>query len=254
MCKSVLLGSLFAITACIEQPSEPSPEIETAPKITLNSLTPGFLTFSQLSTSALNSSSAAVMGPNKQARSVLTFAAGCALDATQTVSYTVGGSSYTLVGAMGVAPSWTTSGLTASQAAWVSACVLSRVNLTSAYVTISARGNNVGVDTSLSEVDEYEIEEGGFWGNAFVDLGSIAEYSCNGVDQAANDTYGDLPLRECAEWDGVTGSHASPCGMHYAGLCSAVCSTSSAPYAGCSFQEGAASTAVVTTFLYGLPE
>jgi hypothetical protein len=251
MCKSALVGSVLALAACIEQPG---PEIDVVPKIAVNSLTPGFLTFSQLTTSVLDSSSAVAMGPNKQARSVLAFAAGCALDATQTVSYTLSAGSYTLTGAMGIAPEWTTSGLTAIQAAWVSACVLSRVNLTSAYVTISARGDNVGVETTLSEVDEFAIEEGAFWGNAFVDLGSVAEYSCNGVDQAANDTYGDLPLRECAEWDGVAGSQASPCGMHYAGLCSDVCSTSSPPYAGCSFQGGTASAAVVTTFLYGLPE
>jgi hypothetical protein len=132
--------------------------------------------------------------------------------------------------------------------------VLSRINLTSALVTISARGANAGYDTTITEVADYKIEEGAFWGNVFNNLGSITGYACNGVHQAANDTYGDLPVRECAEWDGVTGSNLSPCGFHYAGLCSAVCTTATAAYAGCSFQGGTARAEVVTTFLYGNPQ
>ena len=180
------------------------------------------------------------------------YAVSCALDSSQTINYTVSGTAYSATGLMGVAPSWTTTALSTSQAAWVSACVLSRINLTSALVTISARGAQAGYDTTIGETTDYRIEEGAFWGNVFTDLGSISGYACNGVDQAANDSYGDLPLRECAEWDGVTGSNLSPCGFHYAGLCTAVCSTGSA-YAGCAFQGGTPHTEVVTTFLYGSP-
>ncbi|MGH9884580.1 MAG: hypothetical protein ACREBE_03575, partial [bacterium] len=102
-------------------------------------------------------------------------------------------------------------------------------------------------------VADYELEEGAFWGNVFTNLGAVSGYSCNGVDQAADDTIGDLPLRECAEWDGVESSNASPCGFHYAGLCSTACTTATAPYSGCSFGGGTASAGVVTTFLYGAP-
>jgi hypothetical protein len=152
-----------------------------------------------------------------------------------------------------MAPDWTIRALTVTEAAWVSACVVSRVNLTSAVVELSARGNDAGYDTTIEEVADYQLEEGAFWGNAFTDLGSVAGYSCNGLDQAADDTIGDLPLRECAEWDGVVSSNASPCGFHYAGLCSDACVTATAPYNGCSFLGGTASSSVVTTFLYGAP-
>jgi hypothetical protein len=216
-------------------------------------LSPTAFASSQLTTSVLNSTNAAAMGTTNSARKLLSFATTCALDATQSIDFTVGGVQYHSAGLMGIAPSWTTSALSASDAAWVSACVVSRVNLTSAVVQISARGNNPGYDTTVGEVADYKIEEGAFWGNAFTNLGAVTGYSCNGVDQAADDTIGDLPLRECAEWDGVASSNASPCGFHYAGLCSAACSTAAAPYNGCSFLGGSASSSVVTTFLYGTP-
>jgi hypothetical protein len=250
MSKSVVLVGVLAISACVEPVS---PEIGATPKIITNALSPSAFAASLLTTSVLNSSNAAAMGQTTAARKVLAFAATCALDATQSVDFTVAGVNYHSSGLMGIAPSWTTSALSASDAAWVSACVVSRVNLTSSVVEISARGSNAGYDTTIAEVADYQLEEGAFWGNVFTNVGTVTGYSCNGVDQAADDTIGDLPLRECAEWDGVTGSNASACGFHYAGLCSAACTTATAPYSGCSFQGGSASAVVVTTFLYGAP-
>ena len=247
MRNSVLLVGILTVGACVEQPVQE----DAVPRIIANALSPSAFASSQLTTSVLNSSNAAAMGQTNAARTLLAFATTCALDATQSVDFTVGGVEYHSSGLMGIAPSWTTAPLSASDAAWVSACVVSRVNLTSSLVEISARGSNAGYDTTIGEVADYRLEEGAFWGNAFTDLGSVVGYSCNGVDQAADDTVGDLPLRECAEWDGVTGSNASPCGFRYAGLCSSACSTSTAPYTGCSFMGGSASSVVVTTFLYG---
>lgn len=235
--------------ACVEAPTQQ----DAVPRIVVNALSPTAFASSQLTTSVLNSTNAAAMGTTNSARKLLSFATTCALDATQSIDYTVAGVQYHAAGLMGIAPSWMTSALSASDAAWVSACVVSRVNLTSAVVEISARGDNAGYDTTIGEVADYQIEEGAFWGNVFTNLGAVVGYSCNGVDQAADDTIGDLPLRECAEWDGVANSNASPCGFHYAGLCSSACSTSSSPYDGCSFQGGSASSSVVTTFLYGTP-
>ncbi len=249
MRNSVLLVGIFTVAACVEQPAQQ----DAVPRVVLNALSPTAFASSQLTTSVLNSTSAAAMGTTNSARKLLSFATTCALDATQSIDFTVGGVQYHAAGLMGIAPSWTTSALSTSDAAWVSACVVSRVNLTSAVVEISARGNNAGYDTTIGEVADYQIEEGAFWGNVFTDLGAVAGYSCNGIDQAADDTIGDLPERECAEWDGVANSDASPCGFHYAGLCSTACSTSTAPYNGCSFQGGSASSSVVTTFLYGTP-
>ena len=233
---------------CVEQPVQEN----AVPRIVMNALSPSAFAASQLTTAVLNGTNAAAMGTTNSARKVLSFAATCALDETQSIDFTVSGVQYHYVGLMGVAPAWTSRALTTSEAAWVSACLVSRVNLTSSVVEISARGANAGYDTTIGEVADYQLEEGGFWGNAFTNLGSVAGFSCNGVDQAADDTIGELPLRECAEWDGVTGSNASPCGFSYAGLCSSACSTATAPYSGCSFSGGSASSSVVTTFLYGV--
>jgi hypothetical protein len=245
MRNSVFLASVLVVAACTEQP-----EVDVVAQIVANALTPTALGHGQLSSTQLTSTSAASMGATADARTVLGFAVGCALSSTQSVDYTVGGVVYHAAGIMGVAPGWTTGALSATAAAWVSSCVLSRVNLTGTMVTISARGDNAGLDTTEGESGNYVIEEGAFWGNVFLNLGSLDTNACNGIDQSANDTYGDLPLRQCAQSDGSPRGQSTPCGFFYVGLCSDACSTNYAPYAGCG---DPASDAVVTTFLYGLP-
>jgi len=252
MNRSLLLIGGFVLTGCVEQ-SGSQGSVSNVPKLAANGLTPGTMANTQLVTDVLDGASAAAMGSDSDGRRVLAYAVGCALGPTESVEFTVDGVDYTSAGAMGIAPGWTEAPLSASEAAWVSACVISRVNLTGVSVAISDRGAATGLVTTATERSTYQVEEGAFWGNAFVDLGSIAAYSCNGVDQAADDTHGDLPDRECAQWDGVAGSDRSPCGMSYAGLCGDACTTTTGPYAGCSFLGGAATPAVVTTFLYGAP-
>lgn len=250
MDRSVVLVGVLAIAGCVEPVSE---DIGTAPRIVTNALSPTAFANSALISGVLDATNAAAMGQTNYARKVLAFATTCALNLEQSIEFTINGVTYYDSGLMGIAPAWTERALTATEAAWVSACIVSRVNLTSSLVLISARGDNAGYDTTIGEVGDYQLEEGAFWGNAFTDLGTVQGFSCNGVTQAADDTAGDLPLRECAEWDGVTDSNASACGFHYAGLCSDVCSTDTAPYTGCSFLGGSASSGVVTTFLYGTP-
>lgn len=244
----VLLG------ACVAQPGDRAPEVTEVPRIALNSLSPSWLlNDGLLTTSVLNSTNAASMGATQHARKVLAFAVSCALTDQQTITYTVSGIEYTAFGSMGMASSWTTTALSSTQAAWISACLFARLNLTSAVVLISARGDQTSLDTTEGELTDYQVQEGAFWGNAFTDLGTVQGYACNGVDQAANDSYGDLPYRQCAQWDGVADSNLTPCGLHYAGLCSDVC-TESGPYAGCSFQSGTAVDDVITTYLSGTPQ
>ena len=252
MDKSVLLVGVLAIAGCVEMAPE-ADEIGVEPRIVTNALSPSHFAASALTSSILDSTNAAAMGQTSAQRKVLAFATTCALDATQSIDFTISGVTYHNAGLMGVAPAWLSRALTATEAAWVSACIISRVNLTSALVNISARGANAGYDTTIGEVADYKLEEGAFWGNAFTNLGTVEGFSCNGATQAANDTIGDLPLRECAEWDGVANSNASACGFNYAGLCSSVCTTSTPPYSGCSFSGGSGSSTVVTTFLYGTP-
>lgn len=231
--------------------TDETPEVEATPRIGLNALSPAALAASQLTIGKLDSAHAAAMAPNTYAAGVLSYAVGCALAGTQSITFTVNGTQYTYPGAFGIATAWTSRALTTTEASWVSACILARVNLTSTSVTISARGAQTGYATTTSELNDYKIEEGAFWGNVFTDQGSVVGYACDGVDQAANDTYADLPLRQCAQPSATTG--ITPCGFNYAGLCSAVCATTGT-YSGCAFGGGAASAQVVTTFLYGTPQ
>jgi hypothetical protein len=217
-------------------------------------LIPTQLASSALTTAMLDATSAAAMGGTEAARVVLMYAVMCALGSTQTISFTVHGTTYSDTGRLGIAPGWTTSALSATEAAWVSSCALANVNAGGLLVWLSLRGAQSGLATTSEELTQYQIEEGAFWGNVFVNLGSIGGYSCSGLDQALDDTYADLPHRQCAQSNGVADSNASPCGMSYSGLCSSVCSTTTAPYSGCSFLEGPASNNVVTSFLTGTPD
>jgi hypothetical protein len=109
-------------------------------------------------------------------------------------------------------------------------------------IILSMRGN-ASLTATQGEAVDYQIQEGAFWGNIF--LSTKQMYACNGVQQAANDTYGDLPYRECAE-DGR-------CGFINAGLCMDACTvTTNGEYSGCS--AGTSFNEVTTTYLYGLPQ
>jgi len=241
---------VVTLAGCMAQPQ--APETETVPRITLNSLTPSALARTELTTARLTAARAAAMATSKDARKVLAYAVGCALNSAQSISFSVDGTAFADDGTVGVAQMWLARGLTASEAAWVSACMFARVNLESQPIAVSLTGTTTALSPTAVETAEYAIEEGAFWGNAFTDLGAVAAYSCDGVDQAANDSYGDLPARQCAQ-PSSPGAQVSPCGMNYAGLCTAVCKTQS-PYANCAFSGGNDVAEVVTALLRGQPE
>jgi hypothetical protein len=215
-----------------------------------NPVTLSDLSGTSLSTARLDAAHAAAMGATTSSRKVLAAAVRCALGSTQTVTFSVGGVTYSDAGGIGIAPGWTGAALTATEASWVSACLFAHMTDATTLIWVSVRGSEASLSANLTETTDYRIEEGAFWGNAFVDRGTIAAYSCVGVDQAINDSYGNLPLRRCAHWDAVS-STTSACGMHYAGACRSACSTQTAPYAGCVFQNGLAARSVVTSFLAG---
>ena len=215
-----------------------------------NPVTLSDLSAAALSTARLDAAHAAAMGATASSRKVLAAGVRCALSSTQTMTFSVAGVTYSDAGGIGIAPGWTGAALTATEASWVSACVFAHMTAATALIWVSVRGSDASLSANLTETTDYRIEEGAFWGNAFVDRGAIAAYSCVGVDQMINDSYGDLPLRRCAHWDG-TSSSLSACGMHYAGACRSACSTQTAPYAGCVFQNGPSARSVVTSFLAG---
>lgn len=216
-----------------------------------NPVTLSDLASSALSSARLDASSAAAMGTTAASRRVLAAAVRCALGSTQAITFSVGGVSYAAAGGIGMAPGWTDTALTATEASWVSACLFAHMNDTTELIWLSVRGSESTLSPTTTESTGYRVEEGAFWGNAFVDRGTIAAYSCLGVDQAIDDSYGDLPLRRCAHWDGQVSSTTSACGMHYAGACRSACSTGTAPYTGCTFPGSTAARQVITIFLAG---
>jgi hypothetical protein len=224
---------------------------ETTQAVTAgNPVTLADLSGTVLTTARLDVAHAAAMGATASSRKVLATAVRCALGSTQTLTFSVGGVAYSDAGGIGIAPGWTTVALTATEASWVSACLFAHMTDATSLIWISVRGSDASLAANLTETTGYRIEEGAFWGNAFADLGQVAAYSCVGVDQMINDSYGDLPLRRCAHWDAVSSS-TSACGMHYAGACRRACSTQTPPYTGCVFQNGLAARSVVTSFLAG---
>jgi hypothetical protein len=258
MSKRFVMSACVWLASCaVEQPGEGDhadrvPAVDNVARIGSNSMSPEALARAAVTTDRLDGAAAATLGATEDGRMVLHYAVGCALDGDQSITVLADGVEYTMAGAMGLAPDWTASALSTTQAAWVSACMFARVNLTSTPVTISARGSTPSLEASTVELNDYRIEEGAFWGNAFADLGSVIGYSCDGVDQAADDSHGDLPLRQCAQPDGP-GSDISPCGLHYAGLCSDVCTTAGT-YTNCAMPGKPPAVEVITTMLYGAPE
>jgi hypothetical protein len=216
-----------------------------------NPVTLSDLASSTVRTARLDASSAAAMGSTAASRRVLAAVVRCALGSTQTITFSIAGVSYTASGGIGLAPGWTAAALTATQASWVSACLFAHMNDATSLVWISVRGSESTLSPTTIETTGYRVEEGAFWGNAFVDRGTIAAYSCIGADQAIDDSYGDLPQRRCAHWGGSVSSNTSACGMHYAGACRSACSSQTAPYTGCTFQGSTAAKQVTTTFLAG---
>jgi hypothetical protein len=251
--KSILILSLIlSTTACVDQPDAMIDDSTDVPRIALNGLTPTQLWNASLTSGVLNSASVNAMAATVDGRSALSYLVGCALPSGTNVTATVGGFPFTFYGQMGIAPSWTTDALTDTQQRWVSSCLLGRVNKFGTNIYVSLRGTNTGFSLQSGESRDYKIQEGAFWGNVFQGPSFYAA-ACNGVQQAANDTYGDLPNRECAEPD-PTNEIGTPCGYEFAGTCTSVCGTSGGFYVGCTGLTHGAFAEVATSYLYGAPQ
>ncbi len=242
--------TMFAAVACVDQPEDISTDDSAeAPRIALNGLTPDELASVAVNPAKLGGSALNTMAATSQGKKALTYLVHCALPAGQSVTATVNGNSYVYSGGLGLAPGWPTGALSDADQKIVSACVISRANVFGVNVNISLRGNATLAPTTQESTD-YQIQEGAFWGNIFTMSNPKVIFSCNGIQQAANDTYGDLPLRECAE-----APDTSTCtGFSYAGLCSDVCSTTGSDYSSCTAPGSVEYTNVITTYLYGLPQ
>ncbi|MBV8761471.1 MAG: hypothetical protein JO257_29510 [Deltaproteobacteria bacterium] len=250
--KATLIAALLSVSslvACVDSTGISSDDSSAEPRLATNGMTPQSIVptgiyAAPLTSAALNQNS---LISTAGGRSYLQYLTDCALSSTQSVKGTSGFTTYTFTGNIGIAPAWTTRALTAVEGNWISACVLSRANQTGTNVQISMRGSIPLWGTTADEAANYNVEEGAFYGNVW--SGNAAQYhACNGADQVrVGDTYGDLPLRQCAQPDPNNPGY-TPCGFVFDGNCSDVCVRSAS---GDYFTSCNGNTYVVTTRLYG---
>jgi hypothetical protein len=226
-----------------------------------NALNANALNANALNANALNANAlsadalAAIQGTGEAgdlSRELLRYMVGCALDSTQSLSFTWTDENNvshqeTYTGLLGLATGWASGPLSVDGQKWVSACLISRVNHYGISVTLSSRGSVGALDTTAAELAAYTHEEGAFWGNVFTDPPTA--YAC---DHGPNDTYSRSHDRVCAAgWvDGNGGVHG--CGIiQRVGSCAAACGTltSGSYYASCSNPSNQSSSQIVTVFL-----
>jgi hypothetical protein len=193
-CLIVVLGGLAA-TGCIASPdeevgwsNEPTTHTEaltdnaltnnaltnnalTNNALTNNALTNNALTNNALTNNALTNNALtnnALEDPN--ARELFTYIVSCALEEGDTLSFVSNdGSTYTFDGALGLAPEWGNPHGHCNETCqqWVSACVLARLDYLGQHVTISVRGQNDALATTMNERGTFTRREATYYGNIF---------------------------------------------------------------------------------------
>jgi hypothetical protein len=225
----------------------------TASALTTNALTADALTADAFLHSALTADALAE-GPrlsgalgDPKARSFLKYVVGCALPSGTSFQVVVDGTAYPYEGRTGLAPAWGQTGgsCDASCQAWVSACVLARVNYLGVQVALSIRGEHPALALAPGESSDYPHIEATYYGSVLSP--NQVRFACLPPGHTSDE-------RVCGPWiDG--------CVMKFRGRCDEVCdgAGSSGDYTGChdlprgdagSFPAGAISfPAAVTVYL-----
>ncbi len=121
-------------------------------------------------------------------------------------------------GGVGLAPHWAVRKLTSTEQGWISACMISRVNVNAVPLEISLRGPHRALGTSADEAALFDVEEGAFFGDIFTGEAPIQAFACSGTRIGNPVTGGD---RQCATAGDGTGT--TPCDLTYAGTCATAC-------------------------------
>jgi len=246
-----LLVSLALLAGCIDandsdDSSAEQPDVDTIYKISANGMLPSKIHATSIGLAKLDATAVSNSGLINTAsgRELLSYIVSCAYQPTQTVTGTMTISpytQYTFTGQVGLSPLWFKGALSASDRRWVSACVLARSNYYGTTVNISLQGNHAALAIDFDQ--DYGIDEGGFFGD-ILSGGTSQMGACMGVDQAHDNTQGDLPIRKCA-------AGQAWCGYTFVGDCNTACTSSGFPYAGCAvsnYQE------VISVKLNGIPD
>jgi hypothetical protein len=152
-------------------------------------------------------------------RQFLSYVVSCALRPDQQFTLVLDSGTYTFTGQLGLAPLWGGENGTcdASCRAWVSSCVLSRVNYLGQRVNISLRGSSPALATTAIERSTYSKPEAAYYGDVFAS--PQQRYAC--VSPGST-----LITRVCGpSW----AQPGDPCVMTVVGDCNVPTSTSVAP-------------------------
>lgn len=182
---AIALAALLGAGGCAAEPAEDlgaAREAETtenaltANALTANALTNNALTANALTNNALtanaltaNALTTAALEDDAAARKVLKYIVGCALPAGHQIEIEIGGEAYLFEGSIGLAPRWGKAGGRCDEAcrAWVSGCVLSRLNHLGQTVPISIRGHHGALTSTHAERAAYPNREATYYGDIF---------------------------------------------------------------------------------------
>jgi hypothetical protein len=238
----IILAWILTVSAAAPLASSTSHAAVTYNRLATNRLATNRLSTNRLATNRLATNKLAtnvlVADPSAQellstpeGRDLYSYIVSCALPAGVTIVATVDGTPYEFPGSVGLAPRWLKRKLSKSGQGWVSACLLARVNAHDTVEPISIRGKNPALATSPSELVEFSLQEGAFYGNVFASDADPPDWNaCRGQDQAQGET-GGLVDRDCAEPDALLDPTHTQCGFNYAGDCADYTPVIPTPYA-----------------------
>jgi hypothetical protein len=202
----------------------------SANKISANKISANKISANKISANKISANMLAAgdLLATSDGRDVYAYLVSCALPASQTLEAVVDGVTYDFAGSIGLASDWIDRALTDREQAWVSACMIARVNAYDISVQISMRGDHDALGVTPAEAAAYTLEEGAFYGDIFTpDTQPIVWVACRGRAQAHGET-GGLIDRDCTE---PAGNGVTMCGFTYAGDCGDFNSTRVTPYA-----------------------
>jgi hypothetical protein len=109
----------------------------------------------------------------------MAYIVGCALPPGTTLALTLSdGSHQTYEGSLGLAPSWgaPSGACDAACKAWISACVIARINFSGSLMPLSMRGDTAALAADAAEQAAYPQREATYYGSIFD--GRLVAHAC----------------------------------------------------------------------------
>ena len=171
-----------------------------------NALTANALTSKAL---AANTPVYYALNNDPNARELLNYIVSCALPPSEVISLHVANATYDYNGELGLAPEWGQPGgrCNGQCRSWISGCVIARLGYLGTKASISLRGSNPALLTSLAVDRAYTDREAAYYGDIFSQPQKI--YACLSPGQT------EVPR--------VCGPSIANCAVHVVSTCDKVC-------------------------------